>query len=251
MSLLTRLKFVFRCPPSRVSFLSTCSGGLPLSTESSRSNASTVPPKFHPFVTIAAPVSVTSASLPTTWTFGGIANAANAGAVATSTKAVAWLNLLPSATHEEFPNASLSALGLVVSAVGLAVPHGLTLAAAAAIVTTTAAFPPGPLVVQCATGNRASAACAVVAAARMGWGVKEVFAWARAERLPFLGTQPLRDWVTISVQARLLNTPTVPLPYNNSFVLRQLFHRDSSTCACEPTRSVKFDARSVKREPES
>ena len=154
-----------------------------------------------------------------------------------STGAVGWLNLLPKSTPEQFPRESLEARGVSVAAVSLAAPHGLTFDAAARIIAATSSFPSGgSLVIQCATGNRASAVFALVAAAQMGWNIDQVFTWAKSERLPFLSTQPLRNWLTISVQALIQSPTSPPLPSSmmsiqrgSGFIQRQLFHRESST----------------------
>ena len=104
-----------------------------------------------PFTTLPSPLSAF------TLTIGGAAGAAEAVAVVAATSAVGWLNLLPSPSEAEFPRAALEARGLATAAVAVAAPHGLTLAVAQRVLAAARALPPGPLVVQCATGNRASA----------------------------------------------------------------------------------------------
>ena len=177
------------------------------------------------FLTIPAPGGVTlggaAAAPELSWTFGGVCSEGDALDVLARTSATGWVNVVPNASEKDFPRTVLSERGVAVASVGVAVPHGLTLDLAARVVAAVDALPPGPLVVQCATGNRASAVLAVLAAARGGLGVAETFAWASAVKLPFLGTQPLRNWVAAAVRSR----SDAPSP----LVFRQLFHRDSST----------------------
>ena len=148
----------------------------------------------------------------------------------------AWFNVLPDATDAQYPAAALAALGVATAAVPLSAPHGLTRASAAAALAALAALPPGPLVVQCATGNRASAVLALHVGARAGWGPEEALSWAHKEGLPFLGTQPLRNWVVRNLRAAreaaaaALPPPAPPPPAAAPpLILRQLFHAASST----------------------
>ena len=186
-----------------------------------------------------------------TWSYGGAADAQAALLEATKARAGAWLNLLSAPTETEFPRAALEAEKLAVAQEPVVPPHGLTLALAARVVKAAedslrqaaaraadvaaaggaATTPLGSgLVVQCATGNRASAALALLAAHRMRWTPEQVFAWAAEAKLPFLGTQPLRNWVAAAARAGVepARAPATA-PHSASIIFRQLFHRDSST----------------------
>ena len=224
----------FRRYSPKTALFTTCAGGLSPLAPVIRSQSPSIAVRHSSFITMMAPAiknKATSPSLkPITWSFGGSANATEADVIINSTGAVGWLNLVPKAIPEQFPRESLEARGVRVAAVSLAVPHGLTLDAATGIVAAAASFPSGgSLVVQCATGTRASAALAVVAAAQMGWNVEQVFTWAKSERLPFLSTQPLRNWVTISVQKLIAAHASTNTNQGGGIILRQLFHRESST----------------------
>jgi sulfur dioxygenase len=98
-------------------------------------------------------------------------------------------------------------------------------------------------VVQCATGNRASAVLALLVGEGAGWEPAAVFEWAAREKLPFLGTQPLRNWVTYSLRAlsssgggdgggggAVAGAGAAAAPAAlGGLHFRQLFHRESST----------------------
>ena len=192
-----------------------------------------------PFSTFPSPLSAF------TFTTGGAAGAAEAEAVVAATGAVAWLNLLPAPSDAEYPRAALEARGVATRAVAVAAPHGLSLEVAQRVLAAFKELPPGPLVVQCASGNRASAVLALVVGAEKGWEPAAALEWAAQEKLPFLGTQPLRNWVVFALRAlrgaagaapqggaAAAPAPATPAPApfrSGSLILRQLFHRDSST----------------------
>jgi hypothetical protein len=200
-----------------------------------------------PFTTIPSPLPAFA-----TLSIGGAAGAVEAAAVVAATGATAWLNLLPEPTTPEvFPRESLAASGVVTRSVAVAVPHGLSLAVARSVLAAVKELPPGPLVVQCATGNRASAVLALLVGAGKGWEPAAALQWAAQVGLPFLGTQPLRNWVVFSLRALQAEAegaappPGAPAPSGGAggaaaapaaaaaahggLLLRQLFHRDSST----------------------
>jgi hypothetical protein len=187
-----------------------------------------------PFTTIPSPFARSP-----TLTYGGAAGAEEVEAVVSSTSAAAFLNLVPAAAEAE---RALAARGFPVRAVGVSVPHGLSAAVARLVIDAVNEMPPGPLVVQCATGNRASAVLALAVGAATGWEPSAVFAWAAEAKLPFLGTQPLRNWVAFSLRALAAGSagaggaaaapasrPAPLLARSDGLILRQLFHRDSST----------------------
>ena len=156
-----------------------------------------------------------------TFTYCGAAPAAPCAEAAAALSATAWLNLLPAATEDQFPRTALAALGLPMAHEPLPAPHGLTLDAASRILAALASLPQrGALVVQCATGNRASAVLALLVGARRGWAPNEALAWAQAARLPFLSTQPLRNWVALALRSRLAppprSSPPRPAPMASS-----------------------------------
>ena len=136
-------------------------------------------------------------------------------------------------------------------------PHGLTRAVAEKIVSTMSALPQ-PVFVQCATGNRASAAIGEEAFASLGgysksasaptliatmlqclfsklaalhmgashkWDAGQTMKWATDNGLKFLGTQPLRNWVSAYL------APLAPLDADrqSGLFFRQLFEPVSST----------------------
>ena len=175
-----------------------------------------------------------------TFTIGGVADVAEVTSVVKASGATSWLNLLPSPTEAEYPRATLEALGLTTRSVAVAAPHGLSLAVAHRVLSALRDLPPGPLVVQCASGNRASAVLALFVGERKGWEPSAVMKWAAQEKLPFLGTQPLRNWVAFSLRALRAGASAreagaggaaaaPPPPRSSDLILRQLFHRDSST----------------------
>ncbi len=63
----------------------------------------------------------------TSLTIGGAADAAETNDVLTTTGAVSWLNLLPTAGDSEFSRATLESRGVAVRVVPVVAPHGLTL----------------------------------------------------------------------------------------------------------------------------
>ena len=93
-----------------------------------------------PFTSYASPL-----SQHTTLTIGGAAGSTEAEAVVASTGAVAWLNLLPSPSAEEYPEATLKARGVATAAVSVVAPHGLTLEVARSVLAAAKGLPPGPL----------------------------------------------------------------------------------------------------------
>ncbi len=199
-----------------------------------------------PFTTIPSPLPAFA-----TLTIGGAVGADEAAAVVAATGAQSWLNLLPAPTPQEFPREALAALGVATLSVALAAPHGLSLAVARSLLAAVKELPPGPLVVQCASGNRASAVLALLVGAGKDMEPSAVLDWAAAEKLPFLGTQPLRNWVVFSLRALRAEaegaapSPSASVPSGGAaaapaaaaarpaahggLILRQLFHRDSST----------------------
>ena len=92
-----------------------------------------------PFTTFKSPLSTH------TLTIGGAAGAAEAEAVVAATGAVAWVNLLPAPSAEEFPLAALEARGVATRAVPMVAPHGLTLDLARSLLAAVQGLPPGPL----------------------------------------------------------------------------------------------------------
>lgn len=195
-----------------------------------------------PFTTIPSPLP----AFPTL-TIGGAAGADEAAEVLAATGAQSWLNLLPAPTPLEFPREALVARGVATLSVAVAAPHGLSLAVACSVLEAVRGLPPGPLVVQCASGNRASAVLALLVGQGMGWEPAATLQWAAQAGLPFLGTQPLRNWVVFSLRAlrgeaedstlvprggaaaapAAIAAP--PATHSGGLILRQLFHRDSST----------------------
>ena len=175
------------------------------------------------------------------YTYIGAANSADADSILASTGSVGWLNLLPESNEDEFPHSFLVARGLAVKTVPVVAPQGLTLTLAQSVLSVIRDFPLGSLVLQCASGNRASAVLAIIVGEGMGWEPSAVFDWSAQEKLPYLGTQPLRNWVTASLRAlpprqEMGGAAGIPVPLplalplcGNSFLLKQLFHRESST----------------------
>ena len=93
---------------------------------------------------------------------------------------------------------------------------------------------------QCATGNRASAVLALLVGEAQGWEPSAVLQWAAQEKLPFLGSQALCNWVTLALRALRSGdgadaggaaAAAAPAPalaaHSSSFILRHLCHRDS------------------------
>ena len=182
-----------------------------------------------------------SSPLPYTLTIGGAANASECADVLAATGAAAWLNLLPSPSAAEYPREYLEARGVSTRAVTVVAPHGLTLEVAQSVLAAVKELPPGPLVVQCATGNRASAVLALLVGEAQGWEPSAVLQWAAQEKLPFLGSQALCNWVTLALRALRSGdgadaggggTAAAPAPAlaahsSSSFILRHLCYRDS------------------------
>ena len=93
-----------------------------------------------PFISFASPLSAH-----TTLTIGGVAGSTEAESVVAATSAAAWLNLLPSPTEAEYPEAALKALGIPTASVSVVAPHGLTLEVARSVLAAVKGLPPGPL----------------------------------------------------------------------------------------------------------
>ena len=123
---------------------------------------------------------------------------------------------------------AFASAGITCTTVPVRVPLDCTSGTAARVLAAVSALPPGPLVIQCATANRASAVLTLLEATRNGWGPDAALAWAATASLPFLNTQPLRNWVAgvLGGWPSLAKTAgTTP----HDLLFRQLFDPTSST----------------------
>jgi len=103
-------------------------------------------------------------------------------------------------------------------------PSGLSHTVAASCLAALSILPT-PTLIVCASGNRASALAAIAVGQRSGWGAQTTLEWALENRLPFLGTQGLRNWVVSMVEPAPLAAPME----TRGLVFRQLFDAGSST----------------------
>ena len=168
--------------------------------------------------------------------YASFADAVVCDQVLSATGARAWVNLLPAFTPEQCPRAFLESRGVRYVHLPVAAPDGLDGDLSARVLSTIAALPPhGPLVIQCASGNRASAVLALYVGVTRGWTATATLAWAADAALPFLAAQPLRNWVCASIsRARGGRGSVGPVPTPSSrrssgVLVRQLWHAASSS----------------------
>ena len=122
-------------------FLHAAGGGRLVDGYACRRNQENPAFLMRAFTTFKSPLSAH------TLTIGGAAGSAEAEAVVAATGAVAWVNLLPAPSVDEFPKAALEARGVATRAVPMAAPHGLTLDLARSLLAAVKGLPPGPLCV--------------------------------------------------------------------------------------------------------
>jgi len=86
---------------------------------------------------------------------------------------------------------------------------------------------PKPIMIQCATANRASAVLALYLGKKNQWSATHTFNWATANGAAarFLGTQSLRNWLSMVLGP----APPVQSSMHGNIIFRQLFEPVSST----------------------
>lgn len=101
-------------------------------------------------------------------------------------------------------------------------------------------FAETPLLVQCRSSTRASAALALHVADKNAWGSEEVLAWAESLGLNFASQEALRKWVAERADTRKAHVAAMEAVHGESPIFRQLFDRESCTytylVACPSTK---------------
>ena len=107
------------------------------------------------------------------------------------------LTLVPCDTAcEAAAAAAAGGKGITVRHVSVDAPAGLSATVADACVAALSSLP-RPVLVACATGNRASAVIAIAAGRAGKWSGVATLEWAIALKMPFINMQPLRNWVVV------------------------------------------------------
>jgi hypothetical protein len=113
------------------------------------------------------------------------------------------------------------------------VPTHLTKASAMEMHAALSALP-GPIWIQCATANRASAVLLVHLAMKNGWDVAKTFAYGKANAYKCMSAEILRNWIIAALNPT--DAKAISGAQADDIIIRQLF--DYVSAPLQPDRSL-------------